>query len=96
MIIFLLVGISYLVTLVLDSSDVFWALLLKAGFSLGGRALSLALGALGCSGFIAEAIAFFIRILLESPPSIGKMVLPAGSAPALASGGSTFFATFIV
>lgn len=81
LIIILLVGVSYFLCLILCSIDVFFALLSKVGFSVGGRALSFALCTLGCSGFLASAIAFFVKILIsnESPPSIGKMVLPAGT-----------------
>lgn len=62
----------------LCSIDVFFALLSKVGFSVGGRALSFALCTLGCSGFLASAIAFFVKILISND-SIGKMVLPAGT-----------------
>ncbi len=72
--------------------SLFYLLCLKLGFMaflisflsqvmilLGGRALFYLLINRGCPGFLASAIAFFVRIVIsnEAPPSLGKMVLPA-------------------
>lgn len=46
-----------------------------------GHALSSLLKRLGFAGFLASAIAFIVKFLVsnEASPSLGKMVLPAGT-----------------
>ena len=62
--------------------DFFESLLSKMGFTLGGRALSLALCKwLGCSGVLSLAIGFAVRAFLatEAAPAPGNMMSPTGS-----------------
>ena len=59
----------------------FQSFLSKVALSLGGRALSLLMIKMGCSGGLTFAIVFAVKHLLttESAPSLCNMVLPAGA-----------------
>ena len=81
----LLVGtlycLIYLLCLQMGCIDVCNTILWKMGFSLGGRALSLALRGFGFSAGLAFALALPFRLLLasEDAPFLGKTVLPSGT-----------------
>ena len=76
-----LLDVSYCMCILLGSISIFQEVFWKIGFSLGGRALSLALCKLGCSGGLSLAIGFAVRALLtdESAPYLANRVLPEGS-----------------
>ncbi len=80
-ILFFLFCVFYLLCLILGSIDIFWALLSKAGVSMGCRALCSFVFKIGCSGALALAIGFAVKALLatEAAPYLANMVLPAGA-----------------
>ena len=58
----LLVGVSYLLCLILDESEVFWALLSKVGYSGTTRAIFISfLKVTGCSGRLALVLFFAVK-----------------------------------
>ena len=73
-------GILYLGCLILGSLDLFRSTSWKMAFSLGGRAVSIALCELGCPVGLALAIGLTVRVLLssEAAPYLGNMMLPTG------------------
>jgi hypothetical protein len=74
-------SLFYVLCLKLGSLACFQTTMEKVGLALGGRALSFALCKMGCSGGLTLAIVFAVRAIIsnEAPPSLGKMVLPAGT-----------------
>lgn len=83
LILLILLGLCYILSIYLGAVGFFFVLLKKMGFSLGGRALSLALcKGLGFSGGLALAIAYVFQAFLtaEAAPSLGKNMVPSGSA----------------
>lgn len=82
----IMVLVMYLICLCMGSINSFFVLLSKAGVSLGGRALSLALcKGLGCSGGLALAIGFAARALFasEAPAALPLFMNEDGSAGAV-------------
>ena len=79
----------YLLCLFLGSLDFFQPLLSKVGSSVGGRALSLALSKLGCSGGLSLAIGFAVRAILTAEIAPQMMMGDPAGTESGASGASS-------
>ena len=81
--VFSVLAICYCLSLIMGCVDLFQAMLGKIGFSLGGRAFTLCLIKVGCSGGLALAIAFFVQEILtaDGASSIGNFMMPTGEVP---------------
>nr|WJK71487.1 ATPase subunit 1 [Uncaria rhynchophylla] len=80
LIIITFLAVFYLICLVFCSIEVFWALLSKVGFSVGGRGLYAFLLKIGCPGSLLFPFVLIVGAVMTAETESGKMIGPSGSS----------------
>ncbi|CAN4118967.1 unnamed protein product [Withania somnifera] len=83
----------YSLSLILGSLEVYWGFLERLALSLGGKALSLSLRGLGCSGALALTIAWSLQFCISSSCNMMAPSGASGSGSGEGAGGRGFSLT---
>lgn len=75
-----LLAAFYLLCLVLSKIDVFWTVLSKVGFSVGGRAFYALILKMGCPGSLLLPFVLIVGAVMTAETESGKMIGPSGSS----------------